>query len=100
MTVRRVTAFVSASLLVLLSIAVAEAALLALLLIFGSVLQLQLNLQLGERFITLWTTVRSAPYAGMPTMTVQQGGIVASALFSFAFGMAAAAWRYRQWRPL
>lgn len=99
MTVRRLSAFVSTVLLVLLSIAVSEAALLVLLLVFSSILQLQLNFQLGEHFLTLWTNVRSSPYFAMPTMTLQQGGIVASALFSFACGVAAAAWRYRRWTP-
>lgn len=99
MIVRRATTLASTILLVLLSIAVAEAAFLILLVLFGSILRLQLNLQLGEHFLTLWTTVPSLPYAGMPTMTVQQGGIAASAFFSFACSIVAAVWRYRQWRP-
>lgn len=99
MSVRRATALASTILLVLLSIAVAEAALLLLLLVFSSILQLQLNFQLGEHFLTLWTSVRSAPYAAMPSMTLQQGGIAVSTLFAFACGVAAAAWRYCRWRP-
>ena len=99
MTIRRVTALVSASLLVLLTIAVAEAALLVLLVLFSSILRVQLTFELGESLLQLWTNVRPGPPLVTPTMTVLEGGIFASALFSLACGGAAGAWRYRRWRP-
>lgn len=99
MTLRRAITVVATILLVLLSIAVSEAALFALLLVFSSILRLQVNFQLGEHILTLWTNVRAGPYVPMPTMTLEQGGIVASAVFSFACAVVAAARRYRWWMP-
>ena len=96
MTVRRATALVSTILLVLLSVAVAEAALLMLLGVFSSILRVQLNFQLGSQLLS---DSRLGLYPVMPSITVLQGGVVASALSFLACGIAAAAWRYRRWRP-
>jgi hypothetical protein len=98
--VRRATAAVSVVLLALVSVAVAEAALLMLLLVFSSILRVQLVFQVGERFLQLWTNQRFPPFVAMPNMTLLQGGIVASAVLTLACGAVAAGWRYRQWRPV
>jgi hypothetical protein len=98
MTFRRGTSAASMVLLVLLSVALAEAALLVLVLVFSSILQLQLNFQMGERFLQFWAQQPSRAYVVMPTMTVQQGGVILSVLFTFACGAGAAAWRFRRWR--
>lgn len=99
MILRRATGAASTVLLVLLSVAVAEAALLVLILVFSSILQLQLSFQVGERFLQFWAQQRSQSAVAMPNMTVQQGGVIASVLFTFASGAGAAAWRFRRWRP-
>jgi hypothetical protein len=89
---RRMTAAVSAVLLSLLTVAVAEAALLVLLLVFASVLRLNLVIQLGERFLQMW-----APALNDPTVTVRDAGTIASFLFTFGCGAGAAIWRHRRW---
>ena len=100
MSLRRAAAAVSTLLLVLVSIAVAEAALLVLLLVFSSILELQLDFQLGDRFLQLWQNVRLGPaYAAFASVTVQRGGLFASLLFTFACGAGAAALRFSRWRP-
>lgn len=99
MILRRATGAASTVLLVLLSVLVAEAALLVLTLIFSSILQLQLSFQVGERFLQFWAQQRSQPFVAMPDMNVQQGGVIASVVFTFAGGAGAAAWRFRRWRP-
>ena len=99
MIMRRATAGVSTVLLVLVSIAVAETALLVLLLVFSSILQLQLNFQLGDRFLQIWQNVRFGPaYAAFASMTVQEGGVVASVLLTFGCGAGAAVLRFSRWR--
>jgi len=99
MTLRRGTSAASLVLLVLLSVALAEAALLVLVLVFSSILQLQLNFQVGEQLLQFWAQQRSPAYVAMPTMTVQQGGVILSVLFTFACGVGAGAWRFRRWSP-
>lgn len=94
MSMRRVTAAVSVVLLVLLSVAVAEAAVLTLVVLFSFILRLGLALRAGDQVLQLWLAG-----AAEPSITVFQGGIVASILFTFACGAGAAVWRYRRWRP-
>ena len=98
MTMRRVTAAVSGALLALMAVAVAETALLVLLLAFSSILRLQLNFQLGDRLLHYWTNMPLGPYAAaVPNVVVQWGGVAASVLFTSVFGAGAAVWRYRRW---
>lgn len=100
MILRRAAAAVSTILLVFVSIALAEAALLVLLLVFISILGLQLSFQVGDRFLQLWQNLRLGPaYAAFASVTVQQGGVFASLLFTFACGAGAAALRFVRWRP-
>jgi hypothetical protein len=98
-TFRRATGAVSAVLLVLLSVALAEAALLVLVLVFSSILQLQLNFQIGDSLLQTLAQPASRAYIRTPILIVQQAGIVVSILFTFACAAASAAWRFRRWRP-
>jgi hypothetical protein len=96
MTVRRATSALSLVLLLPVSVAVAQAALLLLLVAFSSILQLQIQLERDQHFVQIWQYV---PYIAMRTVAVHQAGIAASTLFTAGCGVAAAVWRYRQWRP-
>jgi hypothetical protein len=91
---RRASTAISAVLLAVLTVAVAEASLAALLLVFSYVLKLELRLILGPTGV-LFATV---PYGG-PTVDVYGPAAVASMIFFFASGLVAATWRYRRWRP-
>jgi Mg2+/Co2+ transporter CorB len=98
-TVQRVTATVSAVLLLALGVAVAEAALLVLVLIFSSILRLQLGAQVGQQLLQLWTYSPNTVPVPMPSMTLREAAIVASFVATLACGAGAAAWRYRHWTP-
>jgi hypothetical protein len=91
---RRASAAISAVLLVLVTVAIAEAGLAAILLLFSYVLKLQLRLILGTTGV-LFATL---PYGG-PTVDVYGPAAVASMIFFLASGLVAATWRYRRWRP-
>jgi hypothetical protein len=91
---RRASAAISAVLLAVLTVAVAEASLAALLLVFSYVLKLELRLILGTTGV-LFATV---PYGG-PTVDLYGPAAVASMIFFVAAGVVAATWRYRRWRP-
>jgi hypothetical protein len=91
---RRVSAAISALLLALLTVAIAEASLATLLLLFGYVLKLQLRFILGSTGVLFAT----APYGG-PSVDVYGPAAIASMTFFFASGLVAATWRYRRWRP-
>jgi hypothetical protein len=80
-------------LLLLLSLAVAEAALLVLLLVFSSVLRVNFGVQLGDQLMFMY-----APQLPEPSFTVRHAGAIGSVLFTFGCGACAAAWRYRRWR--
>jgi heme/copper-type cytochrome/quinol oxidase subunit 1 len=96
MTTRRTTAAVSTILLVLLSVALAEAALLVLLLVFSSILRLQLQIENSPQYLRLPDYY--ATLIATPTFTVHQAGMVFSALCTATCGAGAAVWRYRRWR--
>lgn len=93
MTLRRAAAAVSGVLLILVSVAVAEAALLVLLVLFSYILRLNFGVQLGDQFLQLW-----APPQAEPTVTIHNAGIIGSILVTLAFGAVAAMRRYRRWR--
>ena len=95
MTMRRATAAVSTVLLILVSVAVAEAALLVMLLLFASILHLNFGVQLGERYMQMWF-----PPAAEPSVSVRTAGVVVSVLLTLGSGAGAAMWRYRRWRPI
>jgi len=92
--VRRVTAAVSVTLLVLASVAVAEASLLLLLVVFSSILRMNLGIQLGDQILAIY-----APQLPEPSFTVHPAGTIGSILFAFGCGAVAAVWQHRRWRP-
>ena len=91
---RRATAAFSALLLLVVAVAVAEAAVLVLLLAFSYILRLGFTVQLADQYLQLFF-----PPAPGPTLTVRMAGVAASILITAAGGAAAAAWRYKRWRP-
>jgi hypothetical protein len=92
---RRITAAVSAALLVLFSVAIAEAALFALLILFAFVLKLFLAIELGAHFVQ----VLSPGTLPFPEVSIRNAATVGSCLFTLAFAFGAATWRHRRWRP-
>ena len=92
---RRTTAAVSGVLLILVSVAIAEAALLVLLVLFSYILRLNFGVQLGEQGLQLWL-----PPAVQASVQVHQAGVIGSTVFTLASGVGAAVWRYRRWRPV
>jgi hypothetical protein len=91
---QRASAAISAVLLALATVAIAEAGLAALLLLFSYVLKLQLRLILGNTGVVFATL----PYGG-PAVDVYGPAAIASVIFFFASGLLAATWRYRRWQP-
>jgi len=93
MTMRRTTAAVSLVLLWLLTVAVAEASLAALLLLFAAVLKLNLTVQVGGAMVALFV-----PGLSYPNVTLFNAAFVGSCLFTAGCGAAAAGRTYRRWR--
>ena len=81
-------------LLALLTVAIAEASLAVLLLLFSYVLKLQLRFVLGTTGVVFATV----PYNG-PVVDIYGPAAIASMIFFVASGVVAATWRYRWWRP-
>jgi hypothetical protein len=94
MTMRRASAAVSAVLLILVSVAIAEAALLMLFVLFSYILRLNFGIQLGDQDLQMWF-----PPAAEPTVQVHQAGVIGSTLVTLACGVGAAVRRYRRWKP-
>lgn len=92
---RRVSAFVSALLLLMLAVAVAQASLTALLFVFSVVLKLRLGIEIGPAAAVF---AESGP-TYQPTVGLFNPATVASCIFTAGCGLAAAAWRFRRWRP-
>jgi hypothetical protein len=92
--VRRAWAGISVLLLALLTLAVAESALVALLVVFSYVLKIDVALGLGF----IGPTFSSGLHAG-PIVQLYSPTAVAVVLFSAASGVASAAWTFRRWRP-
>ena len=90
----RATAAVSTALLILVSLAVAEAALLAMLVLFAYILRLNFGVQFGYQVLQLWF-----PAGAEPSVLVRTAGLVVSVLFTLGCGAGAAIWRYRRWGP-
>ena len=91
---RRASAAISAVLLALVTVAIAEASLAALLLLFSYVLKLQLRFILGTTGVVFGTV----PYNG-PVVNIYGPAAIASMTLFVASGVVAATWRYRRWRP-
>jgi hypothetical protein len=91
---RRKRAALSAVLLALVTIAVAEAPLVALLIVFSYVLKIDLSIELGP-FGAMYS---SGPYAG-PVVQIFGPAALAAMLFTAASGLATATWTFRHWRP-
>ena len=91
---RKLSAAVSLVLLGVLAVAVAEASLVALIVLFSAVLKLNLTIELGLHYLHL--SLPAAPYR--PEVAVYNAGSIASVLFTAAGGVVAATWRFRRWR--
>ena len=94
---RKLTALLSVVLLSLLSIALAEAALVSLLFLFGVILKLYLTIWVGPQGIQ--TSLQWPSSLGLQ-VTVYTAGTVGSLLVTAAGGAIAAGWRYGRWRPV
>jgi hypothetical protein len=92
---RGITAAASAALLSLIAVAVAEVALLAMLLLFSVILHLNLTIAAGPAMIASYVPSNF----GSPQVTVYNGAIVASILATAGCGAASAIWSFRRWRP-
>ena len=90
---RKLSAAVSLVLLGVLAVAVAEASLVALIVLFSAVLKLNLTIELGLHYLHL-----SLPAAYRPEVAVYNAGSIASVLFTAAGGAVAATWKFRRWR--
>ncbi len=91
---RRKRAILSAVLLALVTIAVAEAALVALLVVFSYVLKIDLSVELGS----FGAAYASGQESG-PLVKLYGPAAVAAVLFTAACGFAGATWTFRRWRP-
>jgi hypothetical protein len=92
--VRRASAAVSFLLLALVTVAIAEAALAALLVLFSYVLRLDLSVDLGSSRLFF----QAFPPAG-PVGELYGPASVASILFCAACGLGVATRTFRRWRP-
>jgi hypothetical protein len=91
---RRASAAVSFLLLAMVTVAIAEATLAALLVLFSYVLRLDLTIDLGSARLFF----ESDPRAG-PVVELYGPATVASILFCAACGLGAATRTFRRWRP-
>ena len=92
---RRITAAVSVALLLLVATVVAEATLLAMVVLFMPILRMNTTIELGDRMVGVYEQL----FYGFPTLTVHTAGTIASILVTFCSGAGAAVYRYRRWRP-
>jgi hypothetical protein len=91
---RRASAAVASLLLAMVTIAIAEAALGALLVLFSYILRLGLTLDLGSARLFF------QPYAPAgPVVELYGPASIASILFCAACGLGAATRTFRRWRP-
>ncbi len=94
---RRLAAAISAVLLVLLAIAIAEASLAAMLFVFSTVLRVDLSLEFGQRLVQMYL-LSHGPLAALQ-VAIHNAGTIGSILFTAAVGLTASALRFRRWRP-
>lgn len=93
---RRISAAISLVLLGLLTIALAQAAVVALLFVFSLVLKLRLGIEVGAGALVMG----SESGYWQPQVTVFNGATVASTVFTTVCGVVIATWRFGRWRPL
>ena len=92
---QRASAAVSIVLLLVAATAVAEASVLGLLLLFASILRLDLVVEVAGHYMHI------VPL-NFPTymqVTILDAGTAASFMVTLACGVGAAVYRYRRWRP-
>ncbi len=85
----------SGLLLLLLAVAIAEASLAGLLFVFSAVLKLRLGIEIGAASALFAEQGRDF----QSTVALFSPATVASFIFTAGCGLAAAAWRFRCWRP-
>ena len=91
---RRASAAISALLLSLVTVAVAEAGLVGLLFVFSYVLKIGLRFDVGSTSLVF----TSGAYTG-PMVQLYGPSVIASVLFSLACALITTTWTFRQWRP-
>ncbi len=96
MSSRRVTTAVGFALLFLVTLAVAEASLGGLLALFAVVLKLNLTVQAGPAVLTFW---RPGVLGPDPDVTLFNGAVVTSFVFTALCGLVAATRRFVRWTP-
>jgi len=98
---RRVSAGVSSLLAAMVAIAIAEAALGAILVLFSYVLRLGLVLDLGSTRLFFQPNPAAYPAYVQPGPFIELYGpaLIASILFCGVCGLGAAARTFRRWRP-
>jgi hypothetical protein len=92
----RITAAVSVVLALLVAAAVAQATLLGLLVLFTSVLRLDLVMELAGHYVQ----ISAVGVVSFLQVGIRNAGTIGSFLLTLACGLGAAAYRYRRWRPV
>jgi len=92
----RISAAVSVVLLLVVAAAVAEAALLGLLVLFTSILRLDLVTEVAGHYVRM----SAVDHAPLLQVGIRNAGIIGSFVLTLASGLGAAAYRYRRWRPV
>ena len=90
---RRFSAAAALVILALVAVGVAEASLLALLVLFNFVLKMRFGVELGPAALLF-----GPPDCCTPQVTAFNGAVVTSFLFTTLCGLGAAAWRFGRWR--
>jgi hypothetical protein len=93
--VRRASAATSALLLSLVVLAIAEAGLVGLLVLFSYVLRIGLRFDVGSTSLLF----SSGAYTG-PVVQVYGPAVIASFLFSLSCALITTTWTFRRWRPV
>ena len=90
---RRASAAAALVILALAAVGAAEASLLALLVLFNFILKMRFGVELGPAGLLF-----AQPGCCAPQVTVVNGAVVTSFLFTTMCGAGAAAWRFSRWR--
>ena len=106
---RRASAGVSSLLLAIVTVAIAEAALCALLVLFSYILNLYLILELGSAQLFFYPPVTEyerieqgvrVVVGAPPSIKLYGAALIASIVFCATCGLVAAARTFRRWRPI
>lgn len=92
---RGASAAISALLLSLVTVAIAEAGLVGLLFVFSYVLKIGLRFDVGSTSLVF----TSGAYTG-PIVQLYGPSVIASVLFIVACALTTTIWTFRQWRPV